>query len=338
MSYHFRYNIIYFFSHNIICVLTKSLTRMQEYSSVTEFLESETALSQSGATVSTAANGDTVLTTRIRLADNLDEEAVDISALNIQEIERLRAVDPFMNHSIVSERRRSSLYDFDDDDVDGEDGAIQFNFDLQDIERLGPIASQRRRASLYSLDVDDSMNSADREPSFNQSDHINAENAHPNGGSVHSGIVRVRSAAGGRRRSSLFNLDEESASGPDPADASAGSVHSVSVESESIPRRVTSTARHQRRLSQSLQPRRPASSARLERIGGGSFTTTSSGSSIVARKRRFSTEAHSSLIMANFAATLRAAALAPDVDPLFGGEDIFNDMDDMDLLQYLREG
>ena len=311
---------------------------MQEYSSVTEFLESETALSQSGATVSTAANGDTVLTTRIRLADHPDEEAVDISALNMQEIERLRAVDPFMYHSIVSERRRSSLYDFDDDDVDGEDGAIQFNFDLQDIERLGPITTQRRRASLYSLDVDDSMNSADREPSFNQSDHINADNAHPNGGSVNSGIVRVRSAAGGRRRSSLFNLVEESAADPDPADESAGSVHSVtvSVESESIPRRVTSTARQQRQLSQSLQPRRPASIARFERIGGGSFTTTSSGSSIVARKRRFSTEAHSSLIMANLAATLRGAALrpSPDLDLLFDGEDISNDMD---LLQYLRE-
>ncbi|KAL3787221.1 hypothetical protein HJC23_004262 [Cyclotella cryptica] len=312
---------------------------MQEYSSVTEFLESETALSQSGATVTTTANGDTVLTARIRLADHPNDEAVDISALNMQEIERLRDADPFMYHSIVSERRRSSLFDFDDDDDDDAvDGPVQFNFDLQDIERLGPITRHRRRASLYSLDVDDSVNAGDRDPSFSQSDHINADNAPANGGSVHSGIVRVRSAAGGRRRSSLFNLDEESTAGPDPADVSAGSVHSVSVsvESEAIPRRVTSRARQQRQLSQSLQPRRPASSARLERIGGGSFTTTSSGSSIVARKRRFSTEAHSSLIMANLAAALRGAALtpSPDLDSLFDGEDIDNDMD---LLQYLRE-
>eukprot|EP00804_Cyclotella_cryptica_P002102 CCRYP_006535-RA/>CCRYP_006535-RA protein AED:0.08 eAED:0.08 QI:0/-1/0/1/-1/1/1/0/315 len=314
---------------------------MEEYSSVTEFLESEMALSQSGATVTTAANGDTALTARIRIADNPDDEEVDISTLNTQEIERLRDVDPFMYHSIVSERRRSSLIDFDDDAHDGEEGPIQFNFDLQDIERLGLITSQSRRSSLYSLDADDPISAGDRDPSFSQNGHINVDNSQANGGSCHSGIVRVRSAAGGTRRSLLFHLSEGSATGPDPADASAGSFHSVLVaaESESMSRRVSSIARQQHQLSLSLQQRRPASYGRLDRIGGGSFTTTSSGSSVVARRRRFSTEAHSSLVMANFAAVLRGAALtpSPDLGSLFGGDDSFSDMDDVDLLQYLRD-
>lgn len=287
---------------------------MEEYSSITEFLQSETTLSQSGATVTTAANGDTVVTARIRLADTQDEEAVDISTLTNQQIESLQDVDPFMYHSIVSERRRSSFFDFDDDACDGEDGQIQFSFDLQDIEGLGLITSQPRRASLRTLDIDDPISSGVRGPIFSQSDHINAENSHANGGSVHSGVVRVRSTAGGMR------------SGPDPADASAGSVHSVSVSG-----RVSSTARQQRLLSQNLQPRGPVSFGRLGRIGGGSFTTASSGSRIVARRRRFSTEAHSSLVMTNFAAELRGT-VSPEMDSLFG------DMSDIDLLEYLREG
>ena len=109
---------------------------MREYSSVTEFLESET-LENVGATINTDANGDTVITARIRLADDPEDESVDISALDNAEIERLREADPFMYHSIVRERRRSSLFGLEED-LEADEAAVQnIEFDLREMDTMG---------------------------------------------------------------------------------------------------------------------------------------------------------------------------------------------------------
>jgi hypothetical protein len=57
----------------------------QEYSSVTEFLQTETLDNLQGTTIDTDFNGDTVITAQIRLADHPDEESIDISNLDNQE-------------------------------------------------------------------------------------------------------------------------------------------------------------------------------------------------------------------------------------------------------------
>ena len=68
-----------------------------------------------------------------------------------------------------------------------------------------------------------------------------------------------------------------------------------------------------------------------------SIISTGTGSSVIQRKRRFSTEAHSSLVMANLEASLRGSILndSPDLDSLFDDVGDSSD-DDGELLGFLR--
>ena len=138
----------------------------------------------------------------------------------------------------------------------------------------------------------------------------------------------------GRRRSALCDVDEEGddVRPPECGDGSirSGSVHSGSANQVSVgsdpPPNGLPVRRPSRRMS--------ANSLR------GSATSLSSSGSIVARKRRFSTEAHSSLIMANLSASLMGSHLrdGPDLDSLFDGENVSDDDDDdMGLLNFLRQ-
>lgn len=299
--------------------------------------------------MNTLPNGDTIVTTRIRLAENPDEESVDISTLDMQEMDRLREADPFMYHSIMRERRRSSLFGLEDDEdiaQEEEEGAAGVEFDLRDMDQgssttrgglrgslLRALSGLRRQSSTNS---DNLHNVSEADLSNGQQSHSDRSGAsvdgshnsggNRSGGSVRSGGQRMLRPALSRRRSSLYSVNEEGASqNNDAADADAGAGgvtrrNSSRPFSQSLPHGHAPNAIHGRRLSHR-----------------NSITSlTSTGSSVVQRKRRFSTEAHSSLIMSNLESSLRGSMLSdsPDLDSLLD-EDL-GGSDDEDLLSFLR--
>eukprot|EP00804_Cyclotella_cryptica_P009822 CCRYP_016255-RA/>CCRYP_016255-RA protein AED:0.21 eAED:0.21 QI:0/-1/0/1/-1/1/1/0/220 len=80
---------------------------------------------EAGTIVHTASSVDqTILTVPSRLADSFREQAIDISELTQQDIQRIRDEDPFMYHSILQHLRkmRSSSFTPDRDGVDDELG------------------------------------------------------------------------------------------------------------------------------------------------------------------------------------------------------------------------
>lgn len=272
---------------------------------------------------------------------------MDISTLDDAEIDRLRDADPFMYHSIMRERRRSSLFGLDEDEeVDGDAAVQNIEFDLREMDTGGSGgglggslrgslrgSSMRRglRSSLRSFDdhhnVSDSDFSADQTRSNNDGASTSSHNSGSNdSGSRLNGLRGRPYPAVGRRRSSLYNLDEEHESTIDPAD-NAGGV----------------STRHHRPFAQSMQPQRTSlanddtRSGECRRRNSHSNLSIGTRSGVVQRKRRFSTEAHSSLIMANLEASLRGSMLStgPDLDSLFGDEGEGSD-DDGDLLSFLR--
>jgi hypothetical protein len=319
---------------------------MPEYSSVTEFLQTETLDNLQGATIDTDFNGDTVITAQIRLADHPDEESIDISNLDNQEMDRLRDADPFLYHSIVRERRRSSLLMLEGEEEEEEGQNIEF--DLREMDRGGGLRSSlrsslrrsmqglmRRQSSGLSEDAHSMTDSSNNGGLSRQGSSAgSSDGSHHSAGNSSGGLrssLRMTRPALGRRRSSLYNVDEEDEvnNEPDPAEGSnpanpantgAGLLaRQYRRDSESIPTNLT-----------------PAGGARRRSC----CTVTSTGSSVVARKRRFSTEAHSSLIMANIEAALNGSVLtdSPDLDSLFDQEsnESHSDSDD-DLLSFLRD-
>jgi hypothetical protein len=313
-----------------------------EYSSVSEFLKSE-SLDNVNATVNTDANGDRVVTARIRLADNPDEASIDISAVDHAEMERLRDADPFMYHSIVRERRRSSLLGLDEDEQADDEAVQNIEFDLREMDlpaggarRSSLRGSLRRgglRGSLQSFEgglesslqsFDDPRNVSDSDFSADGSQNSGNNSGGSNSGGRSNGVRGHSRPVLRRRQSSLYNVDEESEGPIDPADSSGGVLPPV-----------------HRPFAQSFTQQGRAPGQAQRRHSYLSQSSVGTGSSIVQRKRRFSTEAHSSLIMANLEASLMGSMLSdsPDLDSLFdndGDSDGSSDSDD-DLLNFLRD-
>ncbi|KAL3792650.1 hypothetical protein HJC23_009378 [Cyclotella cryptica] len=79
---------------------------MTKYTSITSFLSDRRAQDSdivAGAAEDAKSDTETVLTNAV-LSD--DEDAIDTSMIDFQEIESLRGQDPFMYHSIVQHQRR----------------------------------------------------------------------------------------------------------------------------------------------------------------------------------------------------------------------------------------
>ncbi|KAL3776245.1 hypothetical protein ACHAWO_007818, partial [Cyclotella atomus] len=174
------------------------------------------------------------------------------------------------------------------------------------------------RSSLQSFEggLGDSLQSFDGPDNVSDTD-FSASGANSTDGSHNSGSHSGGSASGGR--------SNESKSTVDPADPSV----------EVLPRVHRPFDR-----SASFTEQRCASSQAQSRHSYLSRNSGGTGSSIVQCKRRFSTEAHSSLIMGNLEASLMGSMLSdsPDLDSLFdddGDSDGSSDSDGV-LLNFLR--
>jgi hypothetical protein len=88
------------------------------FTSVKDFLDHQHRHSYVDATdmasANTAENGDYILTVRLS-ESNQEDEFVDTSKVAPQDIERLKAEDPFLYYSIQKNRRKRSCCDFDYD-------------------------------------------------------------------------------------------------------------------------------------------------------------------------------------------------------------------------------
>eukprot|EP00804_Cyclotella_cryptica_P009808 CCRYP_016253-RA/>CCRYP_016253-RA protein AED:0.30 eAED:0.30 QI:0/-1/0/1/-1/1/1/0/166 len=97
---------------------------MPKNCSVEDFLGNMSLL-EAGAVLHTSSSVDqNILTVPCRLAESFEEECIDTSELNQQDIQRIREEDPFMYHSILQHFRkmRSSFFSSDPDGMDDELG------------------------------------------------------------------------------------------------------------------------------------------------------------------------------------------------------------------------
>ncbi|KAL7482592.1 hypothetical protein ACHAW6_010434 [Cyclotella cf. meneghiniana] len=109
------------------------------FSSVKDFLDHQHRHSYLDATdmasANIAENGDCILTVRVS-ESRQEDDIVDTSKLAPQDIERLKAEDPFLYYSIQNKRRKRSCCDFDYDcfasdnaDTSNEGVSVEINVD-----------------------------------------------------------------------------------------------------------------------------------------------------------------------------------------------------------------
>ena len=307
--------------------------------------------------MNTLPNGEVSITTRICLAENPDEESVDINELDTQEMERLREVDPFMYHSIKREHRRSSLFGLEEEEEEdpAQEEAADVEFDFRDMDHgdergirgslIRALSGFRRESLLTDADID-ADTGAGGVPRRNE--RLASQNPPP----LHAPNA-IHGVQPTRRSRQLSTNDPNATLQP----RRRSSIASLTSAGSSIMRRLrrqsSSTTndtddvdggsgraprRNSRRFSQNLsQVNAPDAMHTMQASHRSSITSmTSTGSSIVKRKRRFSTEAHSSLIMSNLESSFRGSVLSdsPDLDSLLD-EDL-GGSDDEDLLSFLR--